>query len=306
MPSWAPNTDRVVNTNWGRSRGGSAVTGIWIHHQADGAGPDSIDYMIGYNDRGSHPTYAIDDNSSATVVGIIHPDLCPSSTGYSNDRGAITVEIANTGGAPDWPVSMKALEQVAQIIAHHAKESPRENRAERNRPGVAQKGFWVGIHKQVMATACPGPFVERHWDWIIDRANQILGGAAPAKPAPAPAKPSSSKLDVDGALGPKTVKRWQEVLGTYADGVIDVPSPMVREVQRRLNAAGMRDWDGKALVIDGEGIQSNWGRRVPGSGRWRTIWALQRYLGVDPDGFLDRNDSFTVRRLQERLNTGKF
>lgn len=188
MPTWAPNTDRVVDTQWGRSRQGAAVTGIWIHHQADGAGHDSIDYMIGYNDRGSHPTYAIDDNGEATVVGIIHPDLAPSSTFYVNDRSAVTVEIANTGGAPDWPVSMEALEQVAQIIAHHAKESPRENRAERNQPGVTQKGFWVGIHKQVAATACPGPFVERHWDWIVDRANQILGGStAPANQPSAPA-----------------------------------------------------------------------------------------------------------------------
>ncbi|AZV01731.1 peptidase [Microbacterium phage Schubert] len=196
MPTWAPNTDRVVNTSWGRSRQGAAVTGIWVHHQADGEGHDSIDYMINWNSRGSHPTYAIDDNDQATVVGIIHPDYCPSSTGYSNDQSAITVEIANISGAPDWEVSQRALEELAQIIAHHAKESPRENRAEFNRPGVTQKGFWVGIHKQVMATACPGPFVERNIEWVINRANEIMNGSSPkpkpGKPANTPAAPGKA------------------------------------------------------------------------------------------------------------------
>lgn len=40
----------------------------------------------------------------------------------------------------------------------------------------------------------------------------------------------------DGLFGVATVRALQKYLGTYVDGVISKPSPMVRELQRRLNA----------------------------------------------------------------------
>lgn len=308
MSTWAPNTDRVVNTAWGRTRGGSPVNGLVIHHQADGAGPDSLDYMIGWNPRGSHPTYAMDDDQEATVVGIIHPDLTPSSTGYDLDRGAVTVEVANVAGAPDYRVSDAALEQLAQLVAHHAGESQRAGHpVEVNEPSRTQAGFWVGWHSQYFATACPGDFLRAHIPGIVARANEIRGGAPTPAPKPQPPAPSgTATLDVDGAYGTKSIRRTQHILGTFEDGVIDTPSPMVEELQRRLNDAGARDWDGKSLVVDGIGLASNLHQRVPAGGRWRTIWALQAYLGVGRDGVLDMGDSATIRALQTRLNEGRF
>lgn len=42
-------------------------------------------------------------------------------------------------------------------------------------------------------------------------------------------------VKVDGLLGPNTVRGLQRYLGTYQDGIISRPSPMVKELQRRLN-----------------------------------------------------------------------
>ena len=39
----------------------------------------------------------------------------------------------------------------------------------------------------------------------------------------------------DGYFGPDTCRALQSYLGTYADGYVDYPSNMVRELQRRLN-----------------------------------------------------------------------
>lgn len=183
MPTFAPNTDRIANTSWGSSRQGAAVVGLWIQHQADGAGADANDYMIGANDRDSHPTYAIDDNDAATVVGIVHPDKAPSSTFYANDQNAVALEAANTTSDPSWEVPVATLEQIALIAAHHAIESPRSaHPIEVNKPGVAQNGFWVGWHAQVRSTACPGPFLIARIPAIVARANQIKdaiqGGAS--------------------------------------------------------------------------------------------------------------------------------
>lgn len=193
MSSWAPTTDRVVNTSWGRSRGGSAVNGLILHHQADGGGHDAIDYMINWNSRGSHPTYGIDDDSEASVIGIVHPDYSPSSTGYALDKGAVTIEAANTGGAPEWRVSENSLEAIAQIIAHHADESERfEYPVELNEPSRTQRGFWVAWHSQYFATACPGPFLVGKMAWLVQRANEIrdMKDLEP-KPTPRPEKGSS-------------------------------------------------------------------------------------------------------------------
>ncbi len=122
--------------------------------------------------------------------------------------------------------------------------------------------------------------------------------AFPPKPAPKPV------LDVDGALGPATFAQWRKVLGTPEKDPGNVE--LVKEVQRKLNHYGARDWDGKPLVVDGLGIGSNVGTRYPAAGRTRTLWSLQAYLGAEPDGFLDKDDSFGARQLQRRLNRGVF
>ena len=114
------------------------------------------------------------------------------------------------------------------------------------------------------------------------------------------------KLAVDGALGAHTITEAQLQMGTRADGVISKPSAFVRAVQTMLNAAGATDWEVKRLVVDGYGLGSNRTFRFPLAGRTRTIWALQKYLGIKPDGYLDRRASNTVKELQRRLNSGTF
>ncbi|WP_156759979.1 peptidoglycan-binding domain-containing protein [Microbacterium karelineae] len=188
MPTWAPITDQIVDTPWGRSRGDAPVVGLMAHHQANGDGPDSVAYMVGPNERDSHPTYATD--KTGRVVGIVPPDLCPSSTGYDLDRGAVTIELANIGGAPDWPVADASTETLAQLIAHHAAESERAGHpVEVNEPGRTQAGFWVGWDSQYRATECPGNDVRALIPAAVARANEILAGGPSAIPADPAAPP---------------------------------------------------------------------------------------------------------------------
>lgn len=96
-------------------------------------------------------------------------------------------------------------------------------------------------------------------------------------------------LAVDGRLGPKTITRWQAVMGTPMDGIIDDrDSSLVKSVQLRLNSV-----IGAGLVVDGD-LGPN------------TIKALQRYLGTPIDGKISIPVSAMVRALQARLNTGAF
>jgi hypothetical protein len=140
------------------------------------------------------------------------------------------------------------------------------------------------------------------WDTFLKYVAADLGAPAPAPaphpaPAPAPApSPTAHPLAVDGAMGPATITRWQQIMGTPADGVISVHSSLVAAVQRHLNT------EGAGLAVDGLG----WSLVQDGHSHTRTISALQRYLSQPADGVLSLPVSGCVKALQERLNTGRF
>lgn len=114
--------------------------------------------------------------------------------------------------------------------------------------------------------------------------------------APAP-KPITypEKLKVDDELGPKTIRRWQEVMGTTPDGVISPKnSQLVRAVQKRL-----KDTVDRTLVIDGQGIYQD-------GKTYKTAFALQRYLKSPVDGKISTPKSLVIGALQRRLNENRF
>ncbi len=135
-----------------------------------------------------------------------------------------------------------------------------------------------------------------HVSLLRSRANQrpYLWRPESAPVVPVVYKPGA--LVVDGELGPKTIRRWQEVMGMQVrDGVISRPrSALVQAVQRRLNSQL-----GAGLNVDGAGIAQD-GRR------YRTTAALQRYLHTPDDGRLSMPRSMCVQALQRRLNAGAF
>jgi hypothetical protein len=160
------------------------------------------------------------------------------------------------------------------------------------------RGWGVGSgakgHRDFVSTACCGnALYNKMKDGRYSSGSSGGGG-------------DTGALEIDGWLGYNTTKRWQKIMGTTQDGVISNPSNLVTAVQKHLNAAGAKDGDGKTLVVDGKGIQSNEDGRYPsGSGTTATIEALQRYLSTDIDGYFSAPSS-AVKALQKRLNTGTF
>lgn len=147
-------------------------------------------------------------------------------------------------------------------------------------------------HRDFVSTACPGNAIYNKM-----RDGRYSGGSSGGGGG-------SGDLDVDGWLGSATISRWQSIMGTPVDGVISRPSLLVEAVQKDLNAKGIRDREGDALVVDGKGIASNEGGRYPDApGTTDTIEAVQRYLGATVDGYFSA-PSDAVRAIQKRLNTG--
>lgn len=127
-------------------------------------------------------------------------------------------------------------------------------------------------HKQFMNTSCPGAYAGK-LDWLSNRANQLRGKTI-ATPATTPKPTVAAALAVDGRVGPATVKKLQQVLGTTVDGVLSGQSAASRSLHSAINA-----------------IQY-------GRGGSQAVRALQKKLGVDTDGLLGPN---TIRAWQKKL-----
>ncbi len=93
-----------------------------------------------------------------------------TSSNADNDHQAITIEVANDGGAPNWHVSDAALEAAINLCVDICK-----------RNGIAKLNFTgdkngnLTMHKYFAATGCPGPYLESKFPYIADEVNKRLG-----------------------------------------------------------------------------------------------------------------------------------
>jgi hypothetical protein len=133
-------------------------------------------------------------------------------------------------------------------------------------------------------------YVRFDWDHLVS----VVTSPSPS-PAPIPTPPAAPQgLDIDGELGPKTISRWQSIMGTPVDGVISTPSQLVEAVQYKLKVLVTH-----TLATDGVGIYQD-------GNPYHTVAALQSYLRSPVDGILSTPVSECVKALQRRLNEGWF
>ena len=182
-------------------------------------------------------------------------------------------------------------------------------------PPVPNVPYWGGgalVHQYTEDGYLPGYSSHLDLDRLRDRAawDAMIGGghvtvSAPASPAPT-AVDGQQRLDEDGEMGPATIARFQQVMGTPIDGELDDDgSPAVERFQTFLNAVvgpdAQQQLNGApALDVDG----------IAGPATWRTFQYLvmawhPEYVPADWD-FGDWIDGeageATIRALQRALN----
>jgi len=89
-----------------------------------------------------------------------------------NDHQAITIEVSNSGGAPDWKVSENVLNKLVDLCVDICK---RNGIAKLNYTG--DKTGNLTRHNMFMATACPGPYLQSKFPWIAEQVNKRLNVA---------------------------------------------------------------------------------------------------------------------------------
>lgn len=112
---------------------------------------------------------------------------CTSSP--ENDNRAITIEVANNGGSPDWPVSDKALASLIELLTDVCKRNGIPKlvwRNDKNNPGN------MTVHRWFRPKECPGNYLMSKHGYIADEVNKRLGGFTEVVELPKPVETPSS------------------------------------------------------------------------------------------------------------------
>lgn len=101
----------------------------------------------------------------------------------SNDHMAITIEVSNSGGAPDWPISDRAYDSLVALCADICKRYNINPHFDGTPNGT------ITVHNFFARTACPGPTLQgKIVSGELERDIKAL-----IEPAPAPAGKSDEE-----------------------------------------------------------------------------------------------------------------
>ena len=176
---------------------------ITIHHVAGNLTVETIGNVFAPASRKASSNYGV-DNKGRVGMYVEEKDRAWTSSNADNDNQAVTIEVSNNGGAPNWPVSDIALAKTIELCVDICK---RNGIKKLNYTG--DKSGNLTMHKWFAATNCPGPYLESKFPYIAKQVNKALGN-------------KEEKL-VDG----KTLYRVQ--VGAYS--VLDNAVKMVEKIK---------------------------------------------------------------------------
>ena len=149
---------------------------ITIHHMAGNLSVQRCGELFANPARQASSNYGI-DSTGAVGLYVDEGDRAWTSGNADNDNRAVTIEVANCGGAPDWPVSDAAYATLLDLC----EDICRRNGIERlNFTGDASGN--LTMHRYFQATACPGPFLAARFPEIAAEVNRRLSGGAVSIP----------------------------------------------------------------------------------------------------------------------------
>lgn len=183
---------------------------ITLHHMAGNLTVETCGRVF-HNKAGSS-NYGVNGKNIGLYVH--EKDRAWTSGSRQNDFRAVTIEVANDSGAPNWTISDESLATTIALVADICMRNGikrliwSDNKADRINH---RNGCNMTMHQDFASTACPGPYLSGKERYIADEVNKIIGGDIPVPPAPPAPTPSVVPLYV----ADQTVKGVQTFLNTY-------------------------------------------------------------------------------------------
>lgn len=209
---------------------------VSIHCMAGNASVETCGALFADPSRKASSNYGIgSDGRIALYVDEANRSWCTSSA--SNDHRAITIEVANNGGAPDWPVSDKAYAALLDLLTDICRRNGIKKllwRGDKSLIGQVDKQNMT-VHRWFAAKACPGDYLyNRHGEIAAEVNRRLEGEEKPmdiAKLISEMTNEQAYQLMQKAELHAKTLSEpaWSQQEGHWAkaaaNGIVDGTSP---------------------------------------------------------------------------------
>ena len=151
---------------------------ITIHHMAGNLSVETCGRVFNGKNRQASSNYGIGSDFRVCIYFEVKYRAWTSSS-PSNDNQAITIEVANDGGAnTNWHVSDKALAKLIDLCVDICK---RNGIASLNYTGDANGN--LTRHNMFANTTCPGPYLQSKFPYIASEVNKRLNGSSASVPS---------------------------------------------------------------------------------------------------------------------------
>ena len=168
-------------------RNGCKVTKITIHHAAGVLSGESLAAIFKVPRRCASCNYAI--GKDGEIIGVVPEDKRAWTSGSRwNDEQAITIEVSNSTGKPNWEVSEVVLTSLVKLCADICV------RYNITPYYTGDKYASFTFHYMFQATECPGPFIKKNINSIIERIKKEM--AEPTKPQQTKPEPKDDSFRV--------------------------------------------------------------------------------------------------------------
>ena len=209
---------------------------ISIHCMAGNASVETCGALFADPSRKASSNYGIgSDGRIALYVDEANRSWCTSSA--SNDHRAITIEVANNGGAPDWPVSDKAYAALLDLLTDICRRNGIKKllwKGDKSLIGQVDKQNMT-VHRWFAAKACPGDYLyNRHGEIAAEVNRRLEGEEEPmdiTKLISEMTNEQAYQLMQKAELCAKTIPEpsWSQEEGHWAEataaGIVDGTSP---------------------------------------------------------------------------------
>jgi len=209
---------------------------VSIHCMAGNASVETCGALFADPARKASSNYGIgSDGRIALYVDEANRSWCTSNA--ANDHRAITIEVANNGGAPDWPVSDKAYSALLDLLTDICRRNNiKELLWKGNKSLIGQVGKQnMTVHRWFAAKACPGDYLYNRHGEIAAEVNRRLKGEDEsvdiAKLISEITNEQAYQLMQKAELHAKTIQEpsWSKEEGHWAkataNGIVDGTSP---------------------------------------------------------------------------------
>lgn len=149
---------------------------ISIHCMAGNLSVETCGNVFAPSSAKASSNYGIGSDGRIAMY-VEEKDRSWATSSSSNDNRAVTIEVANDGGAPDWHVSDKAMKSLINLITDICKRNGIKElkwKADKSLIGQIDKQNMT-VHRWFKNKACPGDYLYSKHYYITEEVNKKLG-----------------------------------------------------------------------------------------------------------------------------------